>query len=283
MIAKRKWFHMAQESPADNQRLPLFALLGTNSPRVNKWIRQIPPTWSLWLDAFRLLVEHGASVHEINSNKSLVHLNISHGSLGPDRDYPEPSALQFFQILRDQCFMDFNLPGPDLWNPVLTAIRRKTQSIETLKFLSDAGVDLSRIAANGHSSLHWAAEMASEAECIEYLCSTRAIENINRQDSWGWTPLHYAVSSGRYGYRDAALDKVKCLLHHGADPELKAKRHPIFFVRANLIKEFTPLQLSFQIDSGLSTSLGEEIDEMKAKVFEESSDEIFFEAMEVQS
>ncbi|KAI9891583.1 MAG: hypothetical protein M1814_002517 [Vezdaea aestivalis] len=265
----------------DSQTLPLFALLGMNGPRVNKWIRQIPPTWNLWLDAFKLLVEHGASVHEINSDKSLVNLNITHGGPGIDRNYPEPSALQFFQILRDQCFTNFSLTGPDLWNPVLTAIRRQNQSIETLRYLSDAGVNLSRIATNGHTSLHWAAEMASDPKCLEYLCSTSAVENINRQDKWGWTPLHYAISSGRYGYRSIALDKATCLLRHGADFGLKAKTHPLFFVRANLT-EFDPLQLSLQIDSDLSSLLRKKIDEMKMNFPEDSADEMFFDAMEIQ-
>lgn len=262
--------------------LPLFAVLGTNSPRTNKWVTQIPPNWSLWLNAFRLLIEHGASVHEINFDRSLVHLNITHGAPGLTLGYPEPSALEFFRILYDQCFVDFDIIGNNKWTPVVTAIRRRTECVETLKFLSDTGVDLSRIAANGHCSLHWAAEMAYKVDCIEYLCSTAAIENINRQDVWGWTPLHYAVASIRYGYQDIAFDKVKCLLRNGADPGIKGRKHPIFFVRLPLTEEFTPLQLSLQCNLEMSLPLANEIDKLKTKGCAEKANDIFFDAVEIQ-
>jgi ankyrin repeat protein len=201
------------------------------NPQASKWVTQVPPSWSDWLTAFGLLVKHGASVHEINSDRSLVHLNISHGSPGLDLPYPEPSALDFFRILHNECFMDFNLSGPTLWNPIVTAVRRRNQSRKALEFLSNVGVDLSRIASDGDTSLHWAAEMAWSAESIEYLCSINAVENISRQDAWGWTPLHYVVASTQYGCQEAAMDKAKCLLRHGADQDVKARKHPIFFVR----------------------------------------------------
>lgn len=254
-----------------------------NNSRGNEFVRQLPPKRSLWLDAFRLMVEKDASVHEVNHNKSLVHLNISHESPGQNPDYTEPNALDFFHILHDHCFMDFKAPGPDLWSPVLTAIRRKTKSTETRRFLAKIGVDLSRIATSGHSSLHWAAEMAYEMECVEYLCQLTASENVNRQDLWGWTPLHYAVASGRYGFRNLAMDKIKRFLHHGADPNVKGRRHPIFFARVSLMDEFTPLELSLQVDPGLSILLEGELLEVRLKHLDDNSDETFFDAVEIQA
>lgn len=281
MTTRRKCISNANRvDPTDDRRLPLFATLGLNSPRGNKWVRQLPPKWDSWLEAFQLLIEKGASVHEINNNRSLIHLNICHGSPGVNVDYPEPSALKFFQILEDQCFTDFNLPGPDLWTPVLTAIRRESGSVEALRYLSKLGVDLSRIATTGHTSLHWAAEMAYDIDCLEFLCSRTAYENVNRQDIWGWTPLHYAVSSGRYGYSHVAIEKLKCLLRYGADPSIKAGKHPMFFVRIPLTEEFTPLELGLQTNSDLSVLFEGEIQRAMSKDEATKDEETFFDTVE---
>jgi len=219
-------------------------------------------------------------VHEVNYDRSLVTLNIMHGGPGVNFDYPEPSALEVFQILHDQCFFDFSSASKGGRCALLTAIRRRTKVTETLQFLSRMGVDFARISTTSHSSLHWAAEMAYDVRCLEYLCSTSAIENINRQDSWGWTPLHYAVVSQRYGYRKAALDKIQCLLCNGADPEIKGRRHPLFFSKIQSLDEFTPLELSRITDSDLSLRFEEKIAQRLVEELDHHDAEVFFDALE---
>lgn len=151
-------------------------------PRRSKVFPQLPPTWSSWLAAFKVLVENGASVHEINFDRSLATLDITHGGPGSNPNYEEPNAVEYFKILHDQCFYDFTAFSKGNWSALLTAIRRRTRSVETLQFLSQVKVDFEKLASTGQSSLHWAAEMALEPRCLEYLCTTSAFTHLNRQD-----------------------------------------------------------------------------------------------------
>jgi ankyrin repeat protein len=209
-------------------------------------------------------------------------MNIVHGSPAVNLDYPEPSALDFFQILHDQCIFDFNITNKGIQCALLTAIRRRTKSVETLRFLSSVGVDFLRIAETGHGAIHWAAEMAYDVGCLEYLCTTAAIENINRQDRWGWTPLHYAVSSRKYGYHEAAFEKISCLLSNGADPAIRGRRHLFFFRNTLPMDEFTPLELSRVTSPALATRFEEEIKRMTIQTPEDHCEDQFFDALEQQ-
>ena len=233
-----------------------------------------------------MLVDHGASVHEVNYGRSLATLNILHGGPAPNSscsfNFEEPNAVEFFQILHDQYYIDFNVASEGGWCAMLTAIRRRTKSVEALQFLSSMKVDFTRISETGQSSLHWAAEMGYDVRCLEYLCTTAAIENIDRQDQWGWTPLHYAVASERYGYREAALDKIRCLLQNGADPELKGRSHQFFFKGKLSMDEFTPSELCRATDPDLSRQF-EEILAQTIKTEPNRHDtEVFFDALEEQ-
>jgi ankyrin repeat protein len=187
-------------------------------------------------------VKHGASVHEVVYGRTLTMLNLlrKNGS----SEFLEPHLLEFFAILHSECYMDFNNADERDWCALVNAIRSKAQGLDALKFLSKVGVDFTRIAKNSRSPLHWAAEMADDPRVVEFLCLSTGHELINRQDSWDWTPLHYAIVSVFLGYNDGGFEKIRLLLQHGADPEIKARSQPFLFTDLVQKEEFTPYELS---------------------------------------
>ena len=253
-------------------------------PRRNGHFSQLPPRWSSWFDAFKLLIDFGASVHEDVCDRAISTLNLTQGH-NTFLSSTEPSAIEFFSVLHDESYSEFDVTGAGVWSAILTAIRTKTRGPESLQFLHKVGVDLARVFDTGQCSLHLAAELAYDVEMLEYLCSTSAIENINRQDEWEWTPLHYAVASGYYGHREIALDKVKCLLRHGADLNIKGKEHPLLFREFPSQEAFTPLELSKLVGSSFHYRFEEAATSGTATMQEalgERDEESFFDALEDQ-
>jgi hypothetical protein len=61
------------------------------SSEKKRFFPQLPPKWGPWLQAFELLVKYGASVHEVNRDKTLSMLNIN---------YPvgEEQTMDYFRI-----------------------------------------------------------------------------------------------------------------------------------------------------------------------------------------
>ena len=262
-------------------RLPVFAALGLY-PRHNKHFLQLPPNWSSWLATFKLLVEHGASVHEEVYDRTLSTLNLRYAGPGIDIGYIEPKTVDFFRILHSQCYFDFDRTSQGIWCASLAAIRSTTDSVEALQFLARVGADLTRISERGATTLHWAAEMACDVQTLEYLCSTPAIEHLDRQDLYGWTPLHYAVASGRFGYREVAFGKIQYLLQKGADLCIRAREHPIFYVDSLDSEEFTALELSRALKTRFHTQFEEDTARILRGTPSQDSEDIFFETLEEQ-
>jgi len=68
--------------------------MGMN-PRKSPFYPQMPPRKDNWLDIVRLLVDHGASVHEVVLGRSITMLNIT-------RYDTRPRTLEFFHLLQKE-------------------------------------------------------------------------------------------------------------------------------------------------------------------------------------
>jgi len=198
-------------------RLPVFASLGyrDKAARISHRLVQLAPDTTIWLEMLQLLVEYGASVHEVMADKTMTTLSYTRESYDPE------TTVRYFQLLLAESYVDFNLFDNDmgqrsaLWN----AIRSREASASSIDILAQAGLQLNKVFPNGRNALHMAAEMGFDAEALMHLYSNHGVTELNRQDQWGWTPLHYAVASSSYQHRNCA--KVRFLLEKGANPYLK--------------------------------------------------------------
>jgi hypothetical protein len=202
---------------AKDIRLPVFASLGykDKAARITPRFVQLAPNTTIWLEMLQLLVQYEASVHEVMADKTMTTLSYTRESYDPE------TIVRYFQLLLAESYVDFNLFDNDmgqcsaLWN----AIRSCEFSASAIDILAQNGVQLNKVFPNGRNALHMAAEMGFDAEALMHLYSNHGIKELNRQDQWGWTPLHYAVASSSYQHRNCA--KVRFLLKNGADPHLK--------------------------------------------------------------
>jgi hypothetical protein len=186
------------------------------------------------MDIIRLLADHDASVHDVVHGASLTTLNLVWHQ-------GESRTLEFFHFLQDQCYVDFGAEKVGAWSAFTNALRSTGTSLECLKFLKARGVDFSKISADGRSLLHFGAELAHEAEVIEYLCKLCPPHYVNRQDDLGWTPLHHAIAfEARHMPRDS-LARVEVLVRHGANPSITARRFPLAMIAKD---QFTAFELS---------------------------------------
>jgi ankyrin repeat protein len=197
---------------------------------------------AIWIDIIRLLAENGASVHDVVHGRSLTTLNIfwHHG---------ENRILEFFHFLQDQCYVDFGAEKVGAWSAFTNALRSPGTSLECLKFLEARGVDFSKISTDGRSLLHFGAELAHEPEVIEYLCKACPSHYVNRQDDFGWTPLHYAIVFEALHMPQESLAKVQVLVRRGANPSITARRFPLLHVVDMDKDRFTAYELSEALKS----------------------------------
>ena len=185
-------------------------------------------------------------MHEEAYNRTVSTFNITqHGpGVDPALADTETNIWEFLNTLHKQYYSEFDRTFDETRSALMSAIRSKKHSVKALQCLSRAGADMARVSERGFTALDMAAEMSFDVSSLEYLCSTPAIAHINRQDPYGWTPLHYAVGAGYYGYHKSAFDKIKCLLEHGADPDIQGREHPILFPELSPPEVFTALELS---------------------------------------
>lgn len=173
-------------------------------------IMQWPPENLHWLEMLELLVKHGASVHELNGGKTITALNLT------NEDYEPDILIRFFNLLLGQNYIDFDVLDFQKPSALLNAIRSGQNALQAIDTLSAAGVDLKRVAPDGRSALHLAAEMSMDEAPLKHLQQKYGLEEVNRKDQWGWTPLHYAIFSASNQTRKCR--KVRYLLEQGADP-----------------------------------------------------------------
>ncbi|KAJ6101900.1 hypothetical protein N7486_004327 [Penicillium sp. IBT 16267x] len=234
----------------DYQILPVFAVSGTTSGQ-KKVFPQLPPKWASWIQALQLLVQHGASVHEAVGEKTLSMLNINHAS-------GNEQTLEFFRLLISENYTYWETVHEAGWSALLTAIRTRGSSSQALQLLARAGVNIGRILSDGRSPLHLAAELADDVSVLEHLYAAACSEDLNRQDMWGWTPLHYAIVAAYLNPScPKSLQKIRFFLEKGARFDIKGGRRPLLFSERVATDEFTPGQLCNALNSSLYTKIVE--------------------------
>jgi ankyrin repeat protein len=240
-------------------------------PRRSKSFSQLPPTWGSCLNAFKLLIENHASVHETVHGRTLSSLNLFR------LDF-EVNIIEFFGILRDNHFLNFDSIHRQRWCALVSAIRSKRYDMEALRFLIGNGIDLNRIYEDGSTAIHWAAEMASHTEVLEQICSVAGLQNLNRQDKYGWTPLHYSIVSANLNSCTDRYGKMTYLLEVGADIDIKGRRMPLFCLNRVMPQEITPYELALALNTEVAIRLKAEINRLGRSI--EHDEDLFEDALE---
>lgn len=203
--------------------------------RRSKVFKQLPPTWTSWLEIIRLLAEHQASLDDTIHGRSLASLNVTRTK--------SSTTLEFIRLLAAKdCLESEDFTGAQCWSAMQNALRAENHALEALKVLHSAGVDLSKCAEDGRTALHMAGEWSTDPKVVEYLCSTGCLQHIDKQDRWGWTPLHYCVSAHEDEEKDASFARAQVLLSLGANASICGD---INFTTSHDHPEekFTPLEL----------------------------------------
>lgn len=221
--------------------LPIFALSGIHYD-IHGLITLDTPPVEMWLEAMKLLISFGASVHEAVPEDA-----VNSWEIGESRTHSR--VLDFFHVLKTEQFVDFTeawgLPWP---MAIYRAVRAKGEYAPALSFLSRNNVDLTQLLDDGQSLLHIAAHVASDVQPLEYLCNVGCLRHINHKDDLGCTPLHYAVAA-EYGHmyqRPFAI--IRFLLANGADPNIRGGEDIEYRGVKMPEGEYTPLQLAEALD-----------------------------------
>jgi hypothetical protein len=233
----------------------VFAALGYKDKRAaahptSRFV-QFAPNTTAWLDILQLLVQYRASVHEVMTTKTLTTLQYTR------EDYSTDTIVRFFQLLISESYIDFEVVDEDMarYSAVWNAVKSREAAELALDILAQAGVQFGRIYSDGRTSLHIAAEMAYTVRPLIHLYSQYGVTELNRQDRWGWTPLHYAIMSTSYSTRTSNCEKVKWLLQRGADPHLKGflanQYHSQLHPSDLLDQPVTPLEYAATFRPGL--------------------------------
>jgi len=249
--------------------LPVFAALGYKRHK-NRPFVQYPPSTDAWIDFLQLLVQHGASVHEVVGNKTLAMLNIVNDK------YAAKTNASFFRLLYSECYADFDLVDNSGWSALLNAIRTKNGAIEALNILMSVGVNMSKEFPDGRTALHLAAEMADGCEVLEHIYNSCGLRDVNRQDKWGLTPLHYSVFSPSNRYKPGC-QKVRFLLQRGSNPELRGITRWLTGLMDNT--ERTPYEISCGLGSDVRARFLEDLRETGHLVVDEVEEEVFYDAI----
>lgn len=218
-----------------------------------------------------MLSQYGASVHDVVGQKTLAMLNITN-----DR-YAQGTTSKFFKLLHSEFYVDFDLVHNSGWSALLSAVRAGRGAIEALNVLANVGVNMSREFLDGRTVLHLAAEMSWGSEVLKHIYESYGICDVNRQDRWGLTPLHYSVFSHPYRY-DLWYQKVQYLLERGANPELRGKTR--WLVGSFNDTERTPYEIGCAIGPEVRRNFAEVLRQSGYPIPDESEQEIFYDAVE---
>lgn len=135
------------------------------------------------------LLHSGASAHGIVRERTLARLNIA-GPAGTS------NILPFLQLLAAEDAIDLNIEIElHQWPVLKNVVEAGKDSVNALKLVTACGLSLTKFLVDGQTVLHLAAQYCLDSEALTHLLATSCVAEINRQDQWGWTPLHYAVMS----------------------------------------------------------------------------------------
>jgi hypothetical protein len=124
------------------------------NPRKSPFFVQFAPTRDTWFDVLRLLVEHGASVHEFVAGRSLAMLDIVESRT---------------RARTSSSFASCRVNHPQISQPQASTMRRL--AVECLEFLKNSsGIGFTRLAADdSRSVLHYGAEFATDTSVLKFL------------------------------------------------------------------------------------------------------------------
>jgi hypothetical protein len=172
----------------------------------------------------RLLVKHGASVHETIGDRTIGTLTL-HRS-----EYSCETLVEMIRFLISECYTDFNFVDNRGYSIHVNVARNEGRAVEAFDLLASAGMSAAKIFPDGRSLLHLAAEHACKADFLEHLYNKYGLQDVNKQDRWGWTPLHWAframavhVGKRNLSKREKIWKKVAFLLRNGADAGIRAR------------------------------------------------------------
>lgn len=239
-------------------RLPVFATLGfrTQTTLRRKSFAQYPPQSSVWLEILSLLLQSGASIHESAHGRTVTMANFNH------TENPTWSRLRFLRLLRDQHYVDFDLIDQHGYSALHLAITASNESEACIDFLIQNGVDVKILWPDGRSALHIAANEAYSVRTLRYLIEKYGVTDIDRQDQWGWTPLHYAIDSPTNRRKGGSCEKARYLLAKGASPFKVGEVHR--FPRLHVSNIFDKPMKPFE----LARFLGEHVQEKLSRDME---------------
>ncbi|KAJ8129590.1 hypothetical protein O1611_g4044 [Lasiodiplodia mahajangana] len=256
----------------DDQVLPVFATLGMQPRQIRHFV-QLPSSWDSSFECFRLLVSHGASVHEVALGKTLGTLNLVPRCPKPPQ---YDCILDYINLLRSENYADFDLSDESGWSLFVNAFRSQHHGLRAIQALAGSGANLSKILDDGRTYLAFAAEMSRDIRVLKYLYDNGCAMHLNRQDKWGWTPLHYCVFSERGSWHEPGTPVIKFLLDMGANPEIKAGEHERVPIPTFDSDHFTPIELANFLESywptGVTTLLRNYV----------RDEDVFYDAVESQ-
>lgn len=188
--------------------------------RRSQHFEQLPPTWDHWLETFRLLIRYGASTDEIVRGRTLAGLNIA-------RPGETSKVLPFLQLLAGrESLAQESLVDHPRWPVLRNAVQAGTDTVDALKLLQACGMSMTRVLYDGKTVLHLVAHLCQNDQPLSYLLTTASTAEINRQDCWGWTPLHYALLARTSAEGPSPYSMAVMLIHSGADPTIKGQMNP---------------------------------------------------------
>lgn len=234
-------------------RLPVFATLGFRNQTTlgRKYFAQYPPQSPVWLEILSLLLQYGASIHESVYGRTVTMENFN------DSRNTTWSRLRFLQLLRDQYYVDFDMIDQHGYSALHLAITAGDESEACINFLTQNGVDVKVLWPDGRSALHIAANEAYSVRTLRCLVEKYGVTDVNRQDQWAWTPLHYAIDSPTNRRKDGSCEKARYLLTKGASPFKVGEVHR--FPRLHVSNMFDKPMKPFDLASFLSDDVREKL------------------------
>ncbi|KAI0445939.1 ankyrin repeat-containing domain protein [Xylaria telfairii] len=234
----------------DDQILPVFAALGMKAPGRSHFL-QLSPKWNSWFECLRLLVVHNASIHEVVHGKTIGMLSVFSRYRNAATD---DHTLDYINFLRSEDYVDFDTIDRQGWSALGLALQSPSQGLRAIHTLEGLGVNISRILDDGRSYLSIALEATNDISILHHLYDNGCALHLNRQDKWGWTPLHYCVFAESGANCDAKLPKLRFLLEKGANTETRAGHHLLIPIPG--LSDFTPIELADHLEQYQPTGAG---------------------------